>query len=1178
MNLNLAFAVHGGSWASARIVIQLLLTLFVACETASRTVAANLVAPSPSLNPQASIEQAVDGRSAGDAAMRTVWVRGSVRGSDGTASSSAVVLSDLGGQVATDSDGAFELPLQVRPGISRLRVSAFGRDQSSTSSGQLSVVVAPDSDRADAGVIQLASTTQCNPAWLPTFGDDGFLDKLVLAMEVFDDGSGEGPALYVGGTFENVSGVPAKYIAKWDGHRWSLVGNGAFGQVFTLAVCDDGSGSGQCLYAGGYFTPPVARWNGTEWSFVGGGLDGAVNVLLPVDSPNPNLQGLFAGGSFHTLEGGVANRVARWNGVSWLPLQQGVDGGVMALAFDDSEPLGGRLWVGGYISNASGTPVNNVAVWDGTSWSAAGTGLYGVVRSLLYWRTNPGLNGQIVAGGGFSVVPGDTPGCLATWDGNQWSYLGGGTNGEVKCLLEVPRGQGETNLALSGEFTQVGASPSSQVAIWTGSTWSTFPSAPPGGSNELALFDCGDGEGPRLFAAGADEIAAEVVDVWDGSAWVRASNAPTGTVMALASFDDGTASGARLFAGGWFDQIGGQQLDYIATWTPAGWEPLDVGTNGPVRAMCTLPADGAHPPRLVVAGEFSEAGGVPANNIATWDGKNWSGLGEGLNGRVNAVVFVQREGTGSLYAGGSFTASGTNELNQLARWDGQSWEPLGDGVEAGSVFTLTADPRSGALVAGGNFQSAGGIPCSGIASWDGQDWSSLGGNFASAGASAVYSTAFVSLGGGHQVLVAGGFFYSKDEQGSEIRNIAEWDGRTWKRMGEGLDGEVTALRVYRDPAGDGDALYATGGFYSSGSTALMRFGVWNGTSWTSTGGGLNGFGFALCTYEDPTDGELSLAVGGNFQSAFGGLPSPSGDSGIARWRVCARTLIVPTEYPTIAAAVDAANDGEVICVLPGEFTESVTLTGKRVEIQGVPGAPATWRGTSSGPSLGVSGVASAGTQLRDLKFEDAQFGAIVVSGSQLHIADCDFSANSSVQGGAIRAVAGATLTLDGCSFTGNSATANGGALSVEMSNATVAGSTFVSNLANHGGAVSFQSAGSNWVEVTGSTLNENVGFAGGGAVWALEPLPDSIRIGSTTICGNSSPQLVVGDFIDLGGNVICPCAADLNGSGVIDGADLAVLLGFWGPVGLYPAADIDESGSVDGGDLAILLGGWGTCK
>jgi hypothetical protein len=51
---------------------------------------------------------------------------------------------------------------------------------------------------------------------------------------------------------------------------------------------------------------------------------------------------------------------------------------------------------------------------------------------------------------------------------------------------------------------------------------------------------------------------------------------------------------------------------------------------------------------------------------------------------------------------------------------------------------------------------------------------------------------------------------------------------------------------------------------------------------------------------------------------------------------------------------------------------------------------------------------------------------------------------------------------------------------------------------------------------------------------------------------------------------------DLNGDGLVDGADLALLLGAWGPCPAKDecSADIDGDGMVGGADLAVLLGGW----
>ena len=86
-------------------------------------------------------------------------------------------------------------------------------------------------------------------------------------------------------------------------------------------------------------------------------------------------------------------------------------------------------------------------------------------------------------------------------------------------------------------------------------------------------------------------------------------------------------------------------------------------------------------------------------------------------------------------------------------------------------------------------------------------------------------------------------------------------------------------------------------------------------------------------------------------------------------------------------------------------------------------------------------------------------------------------------------------------------------------------------------------------------------------------------------CSDSGPW-TVGPFdvvagVDTPGapNTPCaetPCTGDLNDDGVVNGADLAILLGEWGKC---PGcvADLNGDGVVNGADLAILLGAWGEC-
>ncbi len=85
--------------------------------------------------------------------------------------------------------------------------------------------------------------------------------------------------------------------------------------------------------------------------------------------------------------------------------------------------------------------------------------------------------------------------------------------------------------------------------------------------------------------------------------------------------------------------------------------------------------------------------------------------------------------------------------------------------------------------------------------------------------------------------------------------------------------------------------------------------------------------------------------------------------------------------------------------------------------------------------------------------------------------------------------------------------------------------------------------------------------------------PDCNDNGSNDLC-----DILSGLSHDANGDGIpddCQCPGDLNGSGAVDAADLAVLLGAWATAG--GPADLSGDGVVSGADLAILLGAWGVC-
>lgn len=241
----------------------------------------------------------------------------------------------------------------------------------------------------------------------------------------------------------------------------------------------------------------------------------------------------------------------------------------------------------------------------------------------------------------------------------------------------------------------------------------------------------------------------------------------------------------------------------------------------------------------------------------------------------------------------------------------------------------------------------------------------------------------------------------------------------------------------------------------------------------------------------------------------------------------------------------------------------------------------------------------------------ARAGALeFFGGSQPTVVNCLFTANQATGsggGGAIWLGSSSNGTFRNITVTGNSATSNaGGVLNTggtsSFINCISYGNTGPGPIADHG--IKSQGGTSNitYSDVQGITtgtgnINVDPQF--------VAPGSGDFQLGSTSPCLDvgSNPAVPVGTTTDLagaarfvdiptapdGGSGTAPivdmgayerqlppppaCVADLNDDGVVDGSDLAVILGGWGT----PSGDLNDDGTTDGSDLAIVLGSWGPC-
>ncbi|MBI1851100.1 MAG: hypothetical protein HYR85_12220 [Planctomycetes bacterium] len=560
---------------------------------------------------------------------------------------------------------------------------------------------------------------------------------------------------------------------------------------------------------------------------------------------------LYVGGVFIWAGGAMANDIAKWNGTSWSPLGTGIGrqyvsiGDVTAMAvFDDG--TGPALYVGGDIQVAGGMPMSNIVRWNGSAWSAVGEGLgpVGAVIVTALIAFDDGSGPALYAGGYF------------------------GTNG-------LRHG----------------------VVRWDGHHWSQAGSATDGAAHAFAIFD--DGTGPALYAGGDFNRSFSTATLghvarWNGSDWSSLAGGVGSTdfqetVRALAVFDDG--SGPALFAAGSFNGFSSGPSDF-AKWNGTAWSGYPVGlTGGRWRGGFALAVyDDGNGPALYTAGDFHyTTDGVLVNGIARWTVTTWAplstGVYEGSDGIASALT-VFDNGTGpALYVGGGIFGAGDVLAHGLVRWNGTRWSRLESGSVGGDMsyganaFRVFDDGSGPALFIGGSAISitslADYFPRQPVVKWTGSAWIEL-----PRMDDAVQAFEVFDDGSGPALYVAGKFTTAG---GVAANRIARWDGVNFIPLGTGLDGLgsdtiVRALRVFDD--GSGPGLYAAGDFTQAGGAPALRIARWNGTSWSPLAGGIPGEMYdavdAMRVYDDGSG--PALYVGGDFSLAHG---APA--DGLVKW-------------------------------------------------------------------------------------------------------------------------------------------------------------------------------------------------------------------------------------------------------------------------------------------------------
>jgi hypothetical protein len=290
------------------------------------------------------------------------------------------------------------------------------------------------------------------------------------------------------------------------------------------------------------------------------------------------------------------------------------------------------------------------------------------------------------------------------------------------------------------------------------------------------------------------------------------------------------------------------------------WSALGSGTTGDITSIALDSLNNVY-----AVGQFTNAGGVPANNIAKWNPNTstWSALTSGLNDYVESIAI---DSLNNVYVGGYFTSAGGVPVNYIAKWNPNTstWSALGSGIVGAfglDIYSIAIDSLNNVYV-GGYFTSAGGVPVNNIAKWNPNTstWSAL-----TSGIN--YLTLSIAIDSADNVYVGGQFTTAG---GVSAKNIAKWNPNTstWSALGTGTNtgANINVKTVAIDSVNN---VYIGGSFTSAGGVPANYIAKWNPntSTWSALGNGLTTTDLFFGAFSIAIDSLNNVYAGGQFTTA-----------------------------------------------------------------------------------------------------------------------------------------------------------------------------------------------------------------------------------------------------------------------------------------------------------------------